>query len=173
MLRTFAPAFLLFALPASASATTFHGTTVGTYSKPGAAVDFAHTVKPDGSGVNVTLDVLEVVESGTVEVELHVPDALRVSGPTSVRFDAGAGDRHTLSFSAESGVDGLHHIGVTARVGDAFRAYAVPVQIGFGGLVRKSGNVVVVRDGMAIMSATETVDGVALRNPSDESDLSD
>ena len=171
MIRTFAPALLLFALPASA--TTLHGTTVGTYAKPGAAVDFAHTVKPDGVGVSVTLDVLEDLDAGAVEVELQVPSSLRVSGPTSARFDATQGARHTLAFTASSDVEGLHHIGVTARVGGEFRSYAVPVQIGFGGLVRKPGSAVAVRGGIAVMPATETVNGVVVQTPESEVALPD
>ena len=171
MIRSFAPALLLLALPASA--TTLHGTTVGTYSKPGAAVDFAHTVKPTADGVSVTLDIIEAAESGTVEVELSIPDALRVSGPASARFDAGSGARHTLAFSAASDVEGLHHIGVTARIDGEFRSYAVPVQIGFGGLVRKPGSAVVVRDGIAVMPATETVNGVVVQTPESEATLPD
>ena len=163
MIRIFAGAAFLFALPAAA--TTLHGTTVGTYAKPGAAVDFAHTVKPSGNGVSVTLDVLEDLDAGMVEVELNVPDAVRVSGPTSARFDASQGARHTMVFAAASDVAGLHHIGVTARVGGEFRSYAVPVQIGFGGLVRKPGSAVAVRGGIAVMPATETVNGVVVRRP--------
>ena len=163
MIRTFALAFLLFGLPAAA--TTLHGTTVGTYAKPGAAVDFAHTVKPDGNGVSVTLDILEDLDAGTVEVEMNVPDAIRVGGPTSARFDASQGARHSMVFTAASDVSGLHHIGVTARVNGDFRSYAVPVQIGFGGLVRKPGSAVAVRGGIAVMPATETVNGVVVQTP--------
>ena len=171
MIRIFAGAAFLFALPAAA--TTLHGTTVGTYAKPGAAVDFAHTVKPSGNGVSVTLDVLEDLDAGMVEVELNVPDAVRVSGPTSARFDASQGARHTLAFTAASDVEGLHHIGVTARVNGEFRSYAVPVQIGFGGLVRKPGSAVAVRGGIAVMPATETVDGVVVQTPESEVALPD
>ena len=171
MIRTLTLLAGLAALPASA--TTLHGTTVGKYSKPGAAVDFAHTVKPNGSGVSVTLEVLEDADSGTVEVELHVPDALRVSGPTSARFDAAQGGRHSLVFTAASDVEGLHHVGVTARMEGEFRSYAVPVQIGFGSLVRKSGTAAVLRGGMAVMPATETVNGTVVQTPEAVRTLSD
>ena len=171
VIRTLTVAACLLALPASA--TTLQGTTVGKYSKPGAAVGFAHTVKPSGDGVSVTLDVLEDLGSGTVELELHVPASLRVSGPLSARFDAARGRRHTMVFDAASDVSGLHHIGVTARMDGEFRSFAVPVQIGFGGLVRKSGSAAVVKGGMAVMPATEIVNDVVVQTPESEVTLPD
>ena len=153
----------LLAVPASAAPpqkTADTATTLGTYGKPGAPVDFMHRVEASGAdGVDITLDLLEALGEGAVDVRLHVPDGVSVSGPLSTRFDAGRGERHSFRFRATSEVEGLHHIGVTAEVDGEMRSYAVPVQIGFGGLVRKGGGPATVANGRAVFEAAETIDG--------------
>lgn len=154
----------------SAPVITSQGSTDGQYAKPGATVEFAHVVKSDGAtAATVTLDVREAMDEGVLRVDVRGTDALFVT-TRGASYDMARGDTHTLEFRASSDVEGLHYVAVTATTPDGMgRAYAVPVQLGTGGVVGKAdaGAVVARPDGTAVrvMDATETIDGEIVQAP--------
>ena len=159
------------------------GSTFGQYAKPGAPIEFRHSVSRGGAdSVEVELDLFEAQGDGILAVTLSVPDGVEVDGPLRRTFNLAAGERHTVRFRARADAPGLRHIGVFAELqspgtapgeaptldtlafgtGETVRTYAVPVAIGgsTAPMAAPMGKLQAGTDGQVVsMQAAETVNG--------------
>jgi len=109
------------------------------YSKPGAAVSYAHNLKPQlsvGETVTFTLTLDESYNAGNLTVNLGVDGAITLfptSGQTS--FDMASGASHDMDISFTANSNGRHYINVQAQAIDGSgdskpRIFSIPVQVG-------------------------------------------
>jgi len=109
------------------------------YSKPGAAVNYAHNLKSQlsaGENVTFTLTLSESYNAGNLTVNLDADGGI-VLFPTSTQasFDMASGVSHDMDVSFTANSNGRHYINVQAQAIDGAgksmpRIFSIPVQVG-------------------------------------------
>jgi hypothetical protein len=140
------------------------GSTLGYYSKPGAAIDMTFTStnvqSNETSDVNITL--ITTAPSGTIQVGLSFDENLTQisSVEENLSFQISPQQKeYPINLQVASQKDGLYYIRLLTQVNGKMRSFAIPITVGKPVAKTKSKNIMKAMNGenISVSKAIETI----------------